>query len=81
MVVRRRLASALSWVAAVAVLVGGVAAVLLASWALYRLTVAFPALLLALLVSVVVLGALAGVALLVSVVAGVRDWIWSAWPW
>lgn len=81
MAVRRRLASALSWVAAVAVLAGGVAAVLLASWALYRLTVAFPALLLAFLAAAVALGALAAVALLVSVVAGVRDWIWSAWPW
>ena len=81
MAVRRRLASALSWVAAVAVLAGGVAAVLLASWALYRLTVAFPALLLVLLALLVTLGALLALSLVWAVVAGVRDWIWSAWPW
>lgn len=44
-------------------------------------TVAFPALLLVLLALLVTLGALLALSLVWAVVAGVRDWIWSAWPW
>ena len=81
MVVRARLASALSWAAAVALLAGCVGAAALTSWLLSLLVAVWPAAFVALLALAAALVVLLALSLLWVVLAGLRDWVWERWPW